>query len=238
VLPVFAWLRDNGGDDWPDELLALCEGLAVEESSGRPLVVHLEMEHAEPASPRRLAWLLRNRELIKPRRSRAHWDDRRARVDAHSDLDVTLEKLDRGDAGNVARELVLEGKSHADCLIVSERRVIWVEGKRTDWLAEGTDWDERRDQLARNLEAAAAVAARHDVDYCVVLCHETELSAAESALVAGYRDGTLVAGVPHISDADRVAFRRRIGTVRWSQLAARWPSLLQLPQLQDLPNAR
>ncbi len=98
----------------------------------------------------------------------------------------------------------------------------------------GGDWDSERDQLARNLEAAAAIARRDDRDFCVVVCHEIDLRPDEARLVAGYRDGTVVSGMPHVEHDERALFRERIGTLTWSAIADEWCGLRELPELSDL----
>jgi hypothetical protein len=63
--------------------------------------------------------------------------------------------------------LILEGPTSADWLIECERALIWIEGKRYDWLDPATTWDVARDQLARNVEAAWLLAQEQGKDYWV-----------------------------------------------------------------------
>ena len=109
-----------------------------------------------------------------------------------------------------SRPDVLEGKTHADCLITCERAIIWIEGKRNDWLSPRTKWDADRDQLARNVEAAWIYASENQKDeFCVLLCHEVDLRSEEQALVSGYRS-ELMAGWPHLDEERRRVFAKRI----------------------------
>jgi hypothetical protein len=112
--------------------------------------------------------------------------------------------------------------------------LIWVEGKRNDWLAPSTTWDVMRDQLARNLEAASVLAtepsSRAARDYCVLIVHEHPLKHHERLLVEGYRSGTWTGGVLHLADPVRQLFRTRIGTLTWTQIAEEWPALKPLIQ--------
>jgi len=122
-----------------------------------------------------------------------------------------------------------EGSTKADCIIDCTHAVIWVEGKRNDWLAPSTTWDVMRDQLARNLEAAWILATEKGKgeknDFCVVIAHEHPLKHHERLLVEGYRSGAWVGGLLHLDEATRRLFRNRIGTVTWARLAEEWPAL-------------
>jgi hypothetical protein len=133
--------------------------------------------------------------------------------------------------------MILEGQSSADCLIDCEHAVVWVEGKRDDWLAPSTSWDVARDQLARNLEAAWLLARDTGRDYCLIIAYEEQLKHHEQALVNGYRTGTWSAGWPHLAENQRHEFGQRIGTIRWREIADEWRETRKLPALVDLGNA-
>ena len=97
-------------------------------------------------SPRRLAWMIRSAELLTPRDGR-RWREYRSRVIEHPERDAALALLERGVTTGIDRKLVLEGATSADCLIECEHAVIWVEGKRNDWLEYSATRDVTRDQL-------------------------------------------------------------------------------------------
>jgi len=159
-----------------------------------------------PDAPRRANWRQYDRRVIK----------NPGRADA-------LAKLDAGDSHGIDRRLILEGNTSADCLIECEKAIIWVEGKRNDWLDYSTTWDVTRDQLARNLEAAWLCAK--DKDFCLVICHEHPLKHHEELLIENYGHGTWSGGWPHLTADERKMLGSRIGTVTWSRLAAEWPDL-------------
>ena len=206
VDPVFGWLEEQGGADWPTRILELAHGLEATIEPGRLEKLDYLKEVTVPASDERLAWLSERAEEL-------------------------------GYSGPMPA--VLEGKTHADCLITCERAVIWIEGKRHDWLSSRTKWDPERDQLARNVEAAWIYARKNQkAEYCMLLCHEVDLRAEEQALVVGYRSGELSAGWGHIEDEDvRRDFGRRIGTLTWSEIAAEWPEMRSNPRLASVPLA-
>lgn len=214
VDPVFGWLKAHRKPDWPLRLLRLADGLQVELDPGRATSVTFET--AVLASQERLDWLVENvsrlghgGELLKEVRRRSTSTDGRLRV--------------------------LEGTTYADCLIECERAIVWIEGKRHDWLSAGTKWDPRRDQLARNVEAAWLTSLAHQKkEFFVLLCHEAGLSPADQALVDGYRSATLTAGLPHVEAEVRAEFAKRIGTVTWSAIVGEWPEMRRDPRLKTV----
>jgi hypothetical protein len=226
IEPFFSWLRDNGATHWPQTFLARVEGLAVAIEIGQLVRIAFDVEQRRPASPARLAWMIINAERLAPRDGR-RWREYRSRVTENPRRDQALTMLREGRREGIDRRLILEGSTCADCLIECEHAVIWVEGKRNDWLSYGTDWDVTRDQLARNLEAAADYAAELGKEYCLVICHEAALKHHEQLLVDGYRAMTWSGGWPHIDEARRRDFSQRIGTTTWRKLAEEWPVLEQ-----------
>jgi hypothetical protein len=224
VKPTFTWLREQAALDWPARFLQLVDGLGVRIDPGRvvPDGLHFEPERRVPPSPRRIAWLIRNAERLTPRDGRK-WRQYDRRVIRNPGRANALAQLDAGDSRGVDRQLILEGETSADCLIECEKAVIWVEGKRNDWLDYSTSWDVTRDQLARNLEAAWLCAK--EKDFCLVICHEHPLKHHEELLIDGYRHGTWSGGLPHLDADERNRLGSRIGTVTWDRLAAEWPAL-------------
>jgi hypothetical protein len=224
VKPTFTWLREQADLDWPARFLQLVDGLGVRIDPGRvvPDGLHFEPERRVPPSPRRIAWLIRNAERLTPRDERK-WRQYDRRVIRNPGRANALAQLDAGDSRGVDRQLILEGETSADCLIECEKAVIWVEGKRNDWLDYSTSWDVTRDQLARNLEAAWLCAK--EKDFCLVICHEHPLKHHEELLIDGYRHGTWSGGLPHLDADERNRLGSRIGTVTWDRLAAEWPAL-------------
>lgn len=233
VLPVFGWLATNGSRDWATDLLGLAEGLRARLDPGKVLSVVLDPEVRVEPSAERLRWMVENVELLAPRDGR-RWRELRDRVLSHPGREQALTNLRQGSTTGIPTKLRLETATHADCLVETERVVMWIEGKRNDWLDPSTTWDVTRDQLARNIEAAWLYATKRGKDCCVVICHETELRHHERALIDGYRDGTWQAGLPHVSEQERTAFADRIGTLTWSAIAHQWPELQKLPELADL----
>jgi hypothetical protein len=143
--------------------------------------------------------MIRNAHLLAPIDGRL-WKEYRRRVIDNPVKGEALKKLDAGDSSGLPKYLKLEGCTHADCLIECEQAVVWIEGKRNDWLSPCTKWDVTRDQLARNLEAAWLLAKEGKKDFWLLICHEYELKHHEQELINGYRAGTWKAGLPHLSE--------------------------------------
>ncbi len=254
VEPVFSWLCEHGGSGWPAEFLSLCDGLHLPPRelpqspsrrgrSKRPLLSFdpgavvadgccFAKVRKVKASPDRLAWLIRNAHRLAPSNCKK-WKDYRKRVLENPHRDAALELLDAGTRKGVARKLILEGATHADCLVECEHAIVWIKGKRNEWLAAGTKWDVSRDQIARDLEAAWHLAMRAGKECCLVICHERELKHHEQLLIEGYRSGTWSGGWPHLAPELRRELGRRIGTVTWAEMVEHWPALRELPELAD-----
>jgi hypothetical protein len=226
VEPVFDWLREHGGRDWPSQLLAQVHGLAVPVDCGPLVSLDYEREVRVAPSARRLAWMIRNAERLAPADGRK-WREYQRRVIENPGREDALDRLDRGESQGIGRDLILEGKTAADCLIECEKAVIWVEGKRNDWLSCSTSWDLTRDQLARNTEAAWLHARRKDKESCLIVCHEHPLKYHEELLIDGYRRGTWSGGWPHLTPELRETLGARIGTVTWTTLSQAWPELAE-----------
>jgi hypothetical protein len=237
VEPVFSWLEKNGGPDWPRRLLGLAQGFGSVPDPGGVVSCECKKETKVPPSTARLAWMVRNASRLAPQDGKK-WRDYERRVSHHPKRDEALAALDQGSRSNLPKSLILEGPSHADCIIECERAVVWIEGKRNDWLSPGTKWDVARDQLARNLEGAWLKAKPAGKEYYLLICHEFPLKHHEEQLVMGYRAVTWNGGWPHLDETQRRGFAHRIGTITWGQFLEAWSPLKALAQLRDVEGRR
>jgi hypothetical protein len=232
VRPVFFWLRDNAEASWAARLVKMAKDLADLTECGSVVRMELDPELKVAATAERLIWMLENKNILVPRNAE-RLDELRQRVADEGAVQQAIASLSAGKPipkGN----LVLEGDTNCDCLIHCEHALIWIEGKRFDYLSPSTTWDVSRDQLARNVEAAWFLAQRAGKDYRLILCHEYPLKHHEAALLDGYRQGTSEAGWPHIPEAQRREFATRIGTLTWGRMAEEWPLREHVPELRDL----
>jgi hypothetical protein len=234
VRPIFAWLRDHGGPSWPTQLLRMAEGMPSLLQCGPVTQMHLDCEEKVGPTPERLAWMLSHSAELTPRDGR-RWDELRQRVADPAGVKKALDRLATGTTKGLPKRLVLEGATHADCLIECADALIWIEGKRFDWLDPSTKWDVTRDQIARNIDALASRAGAAGKDYRLLICHEQPLKHHETLLLMGYRSGTWLGGLPHVSMGRRQDFAARIGTLTWAAIVGHWPGLATLPELHDLP---
>jgi hypothetical protein len=219
VQPIFSWLRANADCTWGARLVEMANGVAALHSCGGIVGMELDPERKVPATPDRLRWMIKNADRLAPTDGRL-WQELRRRVADRVQVERALEIDNR-----IPKALVLEGPTHADCLIECEHALIWIEGKRFDWLSPSIKWDVSRDQIARNVEAVWSLAKTSGKDYRMLICHESPLKHHEASLVQGYRAGTWWSGWPHVSEEQRLEFSKRIGTVTWAQIVNEWPQL-------------
>jgi hypothetical protein len=64
----------------------------------------------------------------------------------------------KGGTGSKRKWWAFEGFTEVDCVLETDRLLLFIEGKRTEALASSTDWYPERSQLVRNLEAVREVA--------------------------------------------------------------------------------
>jgi hypothetical protein len=233
VQPVFSWLIEHDPNEWPQSLVNLADGLAHRSECGPVEHIYLNPEMKVPPTAARLAWMIRNVQHLTPLDGKS-WRQLPGRVANPVKTARALALLDSGQTDSLPRGFALEGETCADCLIECEKSIIWIEGKRFDWLSPSTKWDVTRDQLARNIEAVWSLASKVGKDYCLLICHEHPFKHHEELLLRGYRTGSWVGGLPHVPEDIRQEFGRRIGTVRWKSMTSTWPALRDLPELFDL----
>jgi hypothetical protein len=225
VEPVFAVLERLPDPTWVQRLIDLSAGMKAPIKNGSLLSLQFRTERKVDPNVARLAWMLRNWPRLVPSDGSRYREYVRRMSDEDA-ISAALQRLDTGDR-SVPAKMILEGPSSADCLIECESAIIWVEGKRDDWLANGTSWDVCRDQLARNVEAAWLMARDTGREYCLIIAFEDELKHHEAALIEGYRTVNWAAGWPHLDEHQRREFAQRIGTIRWRDIATEWPDVGQ-----------
>lgn len=239
VLPIFRWLREHGGATWPKDLLELAGSNRTVADPGDVEDVRLDIELRVPATAERLAWMIENVRALVPAEGR-RWRELLKRIERDPQKRVrALNTLREGNTVRLPRGFVLEGETNADCFVIAKHAVIWVEGKRFDWLDPKITWDAVRDQVARNIDAARTWANQHPNsigkarEYYLLVCHEHPLKHHETQLIQGYQRCTWAGGLPHVSEEVRRDMSTRIMTLPWSRILDRWPALRALPELAD-----
>jgi hypothetical protein len=111
-----------------------------------------------------------------------------------------------------------EGFTHVDCCLVTDRLVLFVEGKRTEAVSSSTRWFAARCQLWRNVEAAKEWGGGRDA--AVILAVESE---REGLIALRAAESRFAESLPHLSPAARAGIDRRfLGFVTWPALKARF----------------
>jgi hypothetical protein len=111
-----------------------------------------------------------------------------------------------------------EGFSRVDCCLITDRCVIFVEGKRTDIVSPSTRWFAQRSQLWRNVEAAKEFAG--DKQFGVILAVESEADGVAALHAAAE---SLTASYPHLPPDQQVALGQHLlGFVTWSSIVTRF----------------
>jgi hypothetical protein len=111
-----------------------------------------------------------------------------------------------------------EGFTHIDCCLITDRTVLFVEGKRTETVSPATRWFEKRSQLWRNVEAAQQFA--RGKQFSVILAVEQE---GDGKVALQEADARLHDSYPHLMDTERTALSRcLLGFVTWPQVVQRF----------------
>jgi hypothetical protein len=240
VRPFFEALfaRDPSGRSWLSALLAatpnghevlgelveqpgyLSTLLAVRAMSGRLAA----FEYPVAATRELLAWYVEHPERLR-------WPDRVEHSPGADRLRHALLDDDppgsRAKAQQRARQLVstrsptadewwrFEGVDTLDCMLITDRLVVTVTGKRAEPLTPATEWYPVRSELVRNLEAARHYA--QGKAWGSLLISEHELPEASTEALAR----TLPESAPHLDDAGREALHRAyLGNLTWEQASA------------------
>jgi hypothetical protein len=103
-----------------------------------------------------------------------------------------------------------EGSSWIDCVIMTDRLVVTVEGKRTEQLSATTDWYPKRSQLVRNLEAARQLS-KGRTWATLLLSEEPVVGGQPDELAASLPDAA-----PHLDEEERARLAQAyLGNVTW-----------------------
>lgn len=108
-----------------------------------------------------------------------------------------------------------EGTSRLDCVLLTDRLVLTIEGKRTEPLSAATAWYPSRSQLVRNLEAARFLA-RGRVWGSLLMSEELVPEGTDAAL-----EQVLTASAPHLDAASRAQLHAHyLGNLTWADACA------------------
>lgn len=103
-----------------------------------------------------------------------------------------------------------EGFTSVDCVLETDRLLVFIEGKRTEPISVATDWYPQRNQIVRNVEVASCAAAMTGKDFGVILCAETHVDLPEQAFMDG---------LPHLPEPERKTLHAHYwGCTTWRQI--------------------
>ena len=189
-----------------------------------------------PPSTRFLRWLIENPGKLtwptdkdgKPRafgeatqrlRTSLREGDPAARIAALNALDV------KGAIGSRRQWWAYEGFTSVDCVLETDRLLVFIEGKRTEAISAATDWYPQRNQIVRNVEAASCAAVKTGKEFGVILCAETHVELPADA----FKDG-----LPHLSESEEQALQAHYwGCITWRQIVDALCPSLELPRNLD-----
>ena len=111
-----------------------------------------------------------------------------------------------------------EGFSHIDCCLITDRCVVFVEGKRTEPVSPSTLWFEQRSQIWRNVEVAREFAGGKQ--FGVILAVESERDGVAALDAAAH---SLTASYPHLPSDQQVDLGRHLlGFMTWPSIGTRF----------------
>lgn len=178
-------------------------------------------EHAVPPPEHFLRWMIENAERLRwpqggsgARRTYGENTTERREALLAGDAAARDEALaalaERGARGSGRRWWAFEGFTSVDCLLATDRLVLFIEGKRTETLSASNDWFPGRNQLVRNLEAAGELAGGRAAHVLLV---------TEDDGHPGLRPEHMQESLPHLDAAGRDALLRRyLGQTTWARL--------------------
>jgi len=125
-------------------------------------------------------------------------------------MTMALDALEsRGAARSWRKWWAFEGYTDVDCWLETDQLLLFVEGKRTEPISESIDFYPHRNQVLRNLEAAAEHCS--EKEYAVMVI-------AEEAL-ADPSPQEIELGLPHLSSLERGEMMRHyLGCVLWEDV--------------------
>jgi hypothetical protein len=108
-----------------------------------------------------------------------------------------------------------EAMSKLDCVLITDRQVIAVIGKRSDGLEPASDWYPPRSELVRDLEAAKRLA--DGKGYAALVISDEPLPEADDA----HLEQALPRAAPHLDAEERAKLRNAyLGNVTWADACA------------------
>jgi hypothetical protein len=180
------------------------------------------LEYEAPAPERFLAWLIQNPSRlnwpkVEESRKASTRDPRRGlKAGARDIIASALNHLVlNGSIGSQKQWWAFEGPTSIDCFIETAEYVIAVEGKRTEPLAMNIHFYKGRNQLARNLEVAQALARSRRYGAILIVEDEKDFVPANTDELLNF----LRPALPHFNDLEAAFLAKHfLGQMTWRQV--------------------
>jgi hypothetical protein len=140
--------------------------------------------------------------------------------------DLALELLEKKRPDNSARQWwAFEGFTHVDCVIETEKLVLFIEGKRNELASKNVSWFIERNQIARNLECAECHAkkATNSKEFAVLMVIEQGTN--EDHHYQSVATSSLIRSWPHLTSngsGQGTLIDAFLGIVTWQDILKVW----------------
>lgn len=132
----------------------------------------------------------------------AHKDHKYVQSRALALLDVL------GPSKSLCRWWAFEGATEIDCLLITNKIIFGIEGKRNEDVSPDTEWCPNRYQLFRNIEVISSIAD-HLIP-CFAVISESDIEIPHDALSQS---------LPHLNDGERKKIHDcYLGNISWDRL--------------------
>ncbi|MDF2626493.1 MAG: hypothetical protein K0R39_324 [Symbiobacteriaceae bacterium] len=243
VQPVFDELLTRDPYTWLPDLLQLPHRTGprhpLPTDPGALIPDHDPYEYPAPPSREYLTCLLKNPADHVRRPADTYWDKLSKSTRAKREklfkqdtatLNEALAALDNWPALPQKAWWLLEGRSMIDCALITDRMLLFVEGKRTEaGPSAGTIWAPARNQVLRNLDCARALAACKGLPhyFAMLVVEDYGDSAADLRRAKQHQQVTdpdvVAKSLPHMDAHEREeALRHYLGVTTWQAIVARF----------------
>jgi hypothetical protein len=218
----------------PGSILAWCRALKTNKENSMKLPGGFEKTVAPPGEF--LRWMIEHPERLKPPKSLGSSTETIERRKAILGLpskyteresqDLALELLEeKGPDNSVRQWWAFEGFTHVDCVVETEKLVLFIEGKRTETASENVSWFAERNQIARNLECAKWYARKRDISKEFAVLMVIEEGTNEDHHYQSVSASRLLASWPHLPAngfGQGSLIDGFLGIVTWQEILKVW----------------
>ena len=232
VQPVLSHLQPGSeeAEELLRKLLALCPNQGclprdVVERPGTP--TRVEFEERVAPSEDFLRWLIENPKELNDAANTSKNEETKSKRDRlimgiPDAREEALRELQKSRAEGSGRKWwALEGFTSVDCLIETDRLLLFIEGKRTDSISTLISWYAHRNQVVRNLECARQMAQGSGRAYAVLVIAEEAVN--KDVLERSLDPKNLRKSLPHLDAQEQEELLGHLlGDLTWQELVREW----------------